>query len=39
MATRNETFCNIMDAMRCGICVLGRIGGPLESIDHEKTGL
>jgi glycosyltransferase involved in cell wall biosynthesis len=41
MATRNETFgMAIMDAMRCGICVLGSdSGGPLESIDHEKTGL
>ena len=41
MATRNETFgMAIMDAMRCGVCVLGSdSGGPLESIDHEKTGL
>ncbi|MCT7618083.1 glycosyltransferase family 4 protein [Aliarcobacter butzleri] len=41
MATRNETFgMAIMDAMRCGICVLGSdSGGPLESIDNMKTGL
>ncbi|MDY0365974.1 MAG: glycosyltransferase [Arcobacteraceae bacterium] len=41
MATENETFgMAIMDAMRCGVCVLGSdSGGPLESIDHMKTGL
>ncbi|MFA7069923.1 MAG: glycosyltransferase family 4 protein [Sulfurimonas sp.] len=41
MATRNETFgMAIMDAMRCGVCVLGSdSGGPLESIEHMQTGL
>ena len=41
MATRNETFgMAIMDAMRCGVCVLGsNSGGPLEIIDDKKTGL
>lgn len=41
MATKNETFgMAIMDAMRCGVCVLGSdSGGPLESIEHMKTGL
>ena len=41
MATRNETFgMAIMDAMRCGVCVLGSdSGGPLESIEDMKTGL
>lgn len=41
MATRNETFgMAIMDAMRCGVCVLGSdSGGPLESITHMETGL
>lgn len=41
MATRNETFgMAIMDAMRCGVCVLGSdSGGPLESIDNMRTGL
>lgn len=41
MATRNETFgMAIMDAMRCGVCVLGSdSGGPLESITHMQTGL
>ena len=41
MATENETFgMAIMDAMRCGVCVLGSdSGGPLESIDDGETGL
>lgn len=41
LATRNETFgMAIMDAMRCGVCVLGSdSGGPLESITHMETGL
>lgn len=41
MATKNETFgMAIMDAMRCGVCVLGSdSGGPLESITHMETGL
>lgn len=41
MATKNETFgMAIMDAMRCGVCVLGSdSGGPLESIIHMQTGL
>ncbi|MDY0238357.1 MAG: glycosyltransferase family 4 protein [Campylobacterales bacterium] len=41
LATKNETFgMAIMDAMRCGVCVLGSdSGGPLESIEHMKTGL
>lgn len=41
MATKNETFgMAIMDAMRCGVCVLGSdTGGPLESINDGKTGL
>lgn len=41
MATKNETFgMAIMDAMRCGVCVLGSdSGGPLESIEDMKTGL
>ncbi len=38
MATKNETFgMAIMDAMRCGICVLGSdSGGPLEK--HYSYG-
>ena len=41
LATDNETFgMAIMDAMRCGTCVLGSdSGGPLESITHMQTGL
>ncbi len=41
LATDNETFgMAIMDAMRCGVCVLGSdSGGPLESIEHMQTGL
>lgn len=41
MATENETFgMAIMDAMRCGTCVLGSdSGGFLESIEHGETGL
>jgi glycosyltransferase involved in cell wall biosynthesis len=41
LATKKETFGLVLiEAMKCGICVLGsNQGGPLEIIDHEKTGL
>ncbi|QEZ88622.1 glycosyltransferase, family 1 [Aliarcobacter cibarius] len=41
LATKKETFgLVIIEAMKCGICVLGSdSGGPLEIIDNEKTGL
>ncbi len=41
LATENETFgMAIMDAMRCGVCVVASdSGGPLESIEHMETGL
>lgn len=41
LATDNETFgMAIMEAMRCGVCVLGSdSGGPLESIEDMRTGL
>lgn len=41
LATKKETFGLVLiEAMKCGICVVGsNQGGPLEIIDHEKTGL
>lgn len=41
LATKKETFGLVLiEAMKCGICVLGsNNGGPLEIIDDEKTGL
>lgn len=41
LATKKETFGLVLiEAMQCGICVVGsNQGGPLEIIDHEKTGL
>ncbi|MFW2602023.1 glycosyltransferase family 4 protein [Aliarcobacter butzleri] len=41
LATKKETFGLVLiEAMKCGICVLGsNSGGPLEIIDDEKTGL
>jgi glycosyltransferase involved in cell wall biosynthesis len=41
LATQKETFGLVLiEAMQCGICVVGsNQGGPLEIIDHEKTGL
>ncbi|MCT7520069.1 glycosyltransferase family 4 protein [Aliarcobacter cryaerophilus] len=41
LATKKETFGLVLiEAMKCGVCVLGsNQGGPLEIIDHEKTGL
>jgi glycosyltransferase involved in cell wall biosynthesis len=41
LATKKETFGLVLiEAMQCGICVLGsNQGGPLEIIEHEKSGL
>ena len=41
LATKKETFGLVLiEAMKCGICVLGsNSGGPLEIIDDEKNGL
>lgn len=41
LATDRETFGLVLiEAMKCGITIIGSdSGGPLEIIDHEKTGL
>lgn len=41
LATKKETFGLVLiEAMKCGICVLGsNQGGPLEIIDDKKNGL
>lgn len=41
LATKKETFgLALIEAMRCGVCVLGSdSGGPIEIIDNNKTGL
>lgn len=41
LATKKETFGLVLiEAMKCGICVLGsNSGGPLEIIDDKETGL
>ncbi|QKF72671.1 glycosyltransferase, family 1 [Aliarcobacter faecis] len=41
LATQKETFGLVLiEAMKCGICVLGsNSGGPLEIINDKKTGL
>ena len=41
LATKKETFGLVLiEAMKCGVCVLGsNQGGPLEIIDDKKTGL
>ena len=41
LATKKETFGLVLiEAMKCGVCVLGsNSGGPLEIIDDKETGL